>query len=223
MGGLVLFVLTPPVLLLNGLVVSLLLLLLSRLYDSLHTFTRQFPLILSLSPQISYECLTLCGKLLPSFLYLHITLCATLSLSHKLQYLLYSRSQTPFFPSRCLFLSTPMSDESSTRSPTSSAATMKDTSSSSISRHSRNTVYSRKRPSPHGVSKSHYKTPLLSQNPNRKTPRSARTTILQQQRLREAQLIALRREGVIIEEEYREEIRRYMHDMEVSAPNPTFS
>ena len=91
---------------------------------------------------------------------------------------------------------------------------MKDTSSSSISRHSLNTVYSRKRPSPHGVSKSHYKTPLLPQNPNRKTPRSARTSILQQQRLREAQLIALRREGVIIEEEYREEIRRYMHDME---------
>jgi hypothetical protein len=89
---------------------------------------------------------------------------------------------------------------------------MKDITSSS--KHSRNTVYPRKRPSPHGVSKNHYKTPLLPQNQNRKTPRSAKAALIQQQRLREAQLLALRREGVIIEEEYREEIRRYMHDME---------
>lgn len=38
-----------------------------------------------------------------------------------------------------------------------------------------------------------------------------------QQRQREAQILALRREGVLLEEEYREEIRYYMHDMEVSA------
>jgi hypothetical protein len=36
-----------------------------------------------------------------------------------------------------------------------------------------------------------------------------------QQRLREAQILALRRQGVLLEEEYRDEIRQYMHDMEV--------
>ncbi|KAJ7765260.1 hypothetical protein B0H16DRAFT_1454427 [Mycena metata] len=34
------------------------------------------------------------------------------------------------------------------------------------------------------------------------------------QRLREAQIHALRREGILLEEEYREEIRHYMHDLE---------
>lgn len=36
------------------------------------------------------------------------------------------------------------------------------------------------------------------------------------QRQREAHILALRREGVLLEEEYREEIRFYMHEMEVS-------
>ena len=41
-------------------------------------------------------------------------------------------------------------------------------------------------------------------------------TALMQQRQREAQIIALRREGIWLEEEYRDEIRYYMQDMEVS-------
>lgn len=91
---------------------------------------------------------------------------------------------------------------------------MKDVSTASL-RHSRNSlVYPKKRPSPHGVSKSH-KSPLLPANgPARKSPRSAKTAIFLQ-RQREAQILALRREGVLLEEEYRDEIQYYMHDMEV--------
>ena len=36
------------------------------------------------------------------------------------------------------------------------------------------------------------------------------------QRQRIAQISALRREGIYLEEEYHEEIRAYMHEMEVS-------
>ncbi|KAF8898559.1 cyclin [Infundibulicybe gibba] len=90
---------------------------------------------------------------------------------------------------------------------------MKDISTTSH-RHSRNSlIYPKKRPSPHGVSKCH-KTPLLpSQAPARKTPRSAKSALIQQ-RQREAQISALRREGILLEEEYRDEIQYYMHDME---------
>jgi len=90
---------------------------------------------------------------------------------------------------------------------------MKDVSTASL-RHSRSSlIYPKKRPSPHGVSKYH-KSPLLPTNgPIRRTPRSAKSAILQQ-RQREAQILALRREGVLLEEEYREEIQYYMHDME---------
>ncbi|KAG6845986.1 hypothetical protein H0H87_011034 [Tephrocybe sp. NHM501043] len=90
---------------------------------------------------------------------------------------------------------------------------MKDVSAAAL-RHSRNSlIYPKKRPSPHGVSKSH-KSPLLPHNSTaRRTPRSAKSAILQQ-RQREAQIMALRREGVLLEEEYREEIQYYMHDME---------
>jgi len=90
---------------------------------------------------------------------------------------------------------------------------MKDISTAAI-RHSRNSfIYPKKRPSPHGVSKSH-KSPLLPANgPVRRSPRSAKSAILHQ-RQRDAQLLALRREGVLLEEEYRDDIRYYMHDME---------
>ncbi|KAJ6627232.1 cyclin-like protein [Mycena sp. CBHHK59/15] len=90
---------------------------------------------------------------------------------------------------------------------------MKDV--SALQKHSRNSlVYPKKRPSPHGISKSH-KTPLLlpPRAPARKTPRSAKAALIQQ-RHREAQIQALRREGILLEEEYRDEIRYYMHDME---------
>jgi len=90
---------------------------------------------------------------------------------------------------------------------------MKDVS-IAASKHSRNSfIYPKKRPSPHGISKSH-KSPLLPANgPVRRSPRSAKSAILHQ-RQRDAQLLALRREGVLLEEEYRDEIRYYMHDME---------
>ncbi len=39
---------------------------------------------------------------------------------------------------------------------------------------------------------------------------------LRRQRQREAQLAAFRREGIYLEEEYRDEIEFYMHEMEVS-------
>ena len=92
---------------------------------------------------------------------------------------------------------------------------MKDLSAVS-NKHSRNIVYPKKRPSPYGVSKSRKPTPPLlpSRNPTRKTPASAKATLVQQ-RQREAHITALRREGVLLEEEYRDEIRYYMHDMEV--------
>ncbi|CAK5264752.1 unnamed protein product [Mycena citricolor] len=91
---------------------------------------------------------------------------------------------------------------------------MKDV--TALHKHSRNSlVYPKKRPSPHGVTKSSHKTPLLlpAHGPVRKTPRSAKAS-LAHQRQREAQLQALRRDGVLLEDEYREEIRHYMHEME---------
>jgi len=92
---------------------------------------------------------------------------------------------------------------------------MKDVSTASI-RHSRNPhIYSKKRPSPHGVSKSHsHKSPLLPINGvPRKSPRSVKAAVLLQ-RQREAQISSLRSQGILLEEEYRDEIRYYMHDME---------
>lgn len=92
---------------------------------------------------------------------------------------------------------------------------MKDLSSVS-NRHARNSqMYPRKRPSPHGISKSH-KSPVLSQNAIRKTPRSAKTTLLQQRQLQ------YRRDGIILEDEYREDIRCYMHEMEVRSRSYLF-
>ena len=38
------------------------------------------------------------------------------------------------------------------------------------------------------------------------------------QRHREAHLLAMHREGIYLEEEYRDEIQFYMHEMEVSHP-----
>lgn len=91
--------------------------------------------------------------------------------------------------------------------------TMKDISNSV--RTARQTVYPKKKPSPHGVSKSrkHQQSPLCPpQAVVRKSPRGANAI----QRQREAQILALRREGVYLEEEYRDEIQEYMHAMEVS-------
>jgi G2/mitotic-specific cyclin-B, other len=85
-------------------------------------------------------------------------------------------------------------------------------------RHSRiSLIYPKKRPSPHGINKLH-KSPVLPHcGPARasRSPRSSKAALMQQ-RQREAQIIALRREGIWLEEEYCDEIRYYMHDMEVS-------
>jgi len=97
---------------------------------------------------------------------------------------------------------------------------MKDT--SIPSRHIRNNpLYPKKRPSPHGVAKSR-----KSQSPltlsvvavaaaaaSRRSPRAAKVESVLQRR-RELQLAALRREGILLEDEYREEIRYYMYEME---------
>jgi hypothetical protein len=102
-----------------------------------------------------------------------------------------------------------------------SSLNMKDT---STSRHSRNNpLYPKRRPSPNGVTKSR-----KSQSPltfsvvaaaaaSRRSPRAAKMESVLQRR-RELQLAALRREGILLEDEYREEIRYYMYEMEVRWP-----
>ncbi|EKM60977.1 uncharacterized protein PHACADRAFT_247236 [Phanerochaete carnosa HHB-10118-sp] len=91
---------------------------------------------------------------------------------------------------------------------------MKDISNSV--RTARQTVYPKKKPSPYGVSKSrrHQQSPLCPpQAVVRKSPRGAKTEHAVQ-RQREAQILALRREGIHLEEEYRDEIQEYMQVME---------
>lgn len=92
---------------------------------------------------------------------------------------------------------------------------MKDLPAASIRQSRSSIVYPKKRPSPHGVSKAH-KPPTNACLYTRKSPHCSKAaTALLQQRQREARIAALRRDGIILEEEYREEIRYYMHDMEV--------
>jgi len=75
-------------------------------------------------------------------------------------------------------------------------------------------IYPKKRPSPHGIQKA-FKSPSLLASYACRSPRSAKLALIQQQqRLRGTQFC--RKESVLLEEEYRDEIRYYMHDMEVS-------
>ncbi|KAA1468669.1 cyclin [Dentipellis sp. KUC8613] len=93
---------------------------------------------------------------------------------------------------------------------------MKDATASSRSS-ARASAYPKKRPSPHGISKSSRKqqSPLAyAAAVARKSPRAAAKVEHMLQRQRELQLAALRREGVLLEDEYRDEIRFYMHEME---------
>lgn len=112
---------------------------------------------------------------------------------------------------------------SCTSSPTSSSTAtsvdMKDVLPSS-SRASRHTAYLKKRPSPHGVSKSRKpSSPVyIPLGAVRKTPRAVKAELVSS-RHKTIQLAMMRRDGIYLEEEYREEIRRYMHDMEVSEPH----
>lgn len=106
--------------------------------------------------------------------------------------------------------------QSSPASKTLPAADMKDVSNSTKA--VRPLVYPKKRPSPYGISKqaSRKHSPLYaSQTLARKTPRATKAE-LAAQRHRETNIALVRREGLYLEEEYREEIRMYMHDMEVS-------
>jgi hypothetical protein len=94
---------------------------------------------------------------------------------------------------------------------------MKDITSSS--KNVRASVYPRKRPSPHGISKSRGQKdspPLYPSHSNmRKSPRNVKAEQIARKQ-REAKLSALKREGgAYLEEEYREEIQRYMYEMEV--------
>lgn len=90
---------------------------------------------------------------------------------------------------------------------------MKDVSNSTKA--SRPVAYPKKRPSPYGVAKSSRKhSPLYaSQSLVRKTPRATKAE-LAVRRQRESNIAMMRRDGIYLEEEYREEIRMYMHDME---------
>ena len=91
---------------------------------------------------------------------------------------------------------------------------MKDVSNSV--RAPRPTAYPKKRPSPYGVSKSRKQTPLCTvQEVVRKSPRAAKAEVAAQ-RQREAQILAVRNDGALLEDEYRDDITFYMHEMEVS-------
>lgn len=106
-------------------------------------------------------------------------------------------------------------DTSSPNSPVSDSTSnnMKDIASSNRQSHNP-LIYPKKRPSPHGIQKAS-KSPSLLASYARRSPRSAKLALIQQQqRLRGAQFC--RKESVLLEEEYRDEIRYYMHDMEVS-------
>jgi len=99
---------------------------------------------------------------------------------------------------------------------------MKDLTNSSA-KNARLAAYPKKRPSPHGITKSRKQSsPLLPPTNSRKV---SPTTKLEDQRRRQrqAQVLALHREGVFIEEEYREEIRQYMHEMELCTMGSTSS
>jgi hypothetical protein len=125
-------------------------------------------------------------------------------------------------PSICVTVadSQPSSPTSSLPIVHSSASSTPDTLSmkdlpASTARHVRNQLYPKKRPSPHrdGITKSRAKdSPPTSSA--RRTPAIIKAELMRQRR-REAQLIAYRREGIYVEEEYREDICYYMHEMEV--------
>jgi len=91
---------------------------------------------------------------------------------------------------------------------------MKDIQSSSSKHSARNQVYPRKRPSPYGVTKSQKPSPLYPPLlTTRKSPRTSQAEQLARKE-RDAQIARLRREGVYLEEEYRDDIRQYMYEME---------
>lgn len=122
-----------------------------------------------------------------------------------------ANSSPPFLPP--IFCPSSPSHPPTAGSHSSDLSAMKDSTATS-SRQIRNQVYPKKRPTPHrdGVQKSRCRD--LPSTYSRRTPAIIKAE-LQRQRQREAQLEAFRREGIYIEEEYRDEIEFYMHEMEV--------
>jgi hypothetical protein len=97
-------------------------------------------------------------------------------------------------------------------------STMKDITSHVSSKPSRNSFYFKKRPSPHGVAKSR-RTPvsLALSTANCRVVGSAQHRMrIEMQRQRELQALMTARDTSLLEEEYRTEVLKYMHDMEVS-------
>lgn len=85
----------------------------------------------------------------------------------------------------------------------------------STARHIRTQLYPKRRPSPHrdGITKSRARDSPYTHS-TRRTPAAIKAEL--RQRERAAQLRAYHRNGIFVEEEYREEICYYMHEMEVS-------
>jgi len=127
--------------------------------------------------------------------------------------LLFSAHQTPMIPCNAVDPSDADPSPSNRLASDSTSTDMKDIASSN--RQSRNPlIYPKKRPPPYGIQKAS-KSPSLLTSYACRSPRSARFALIQQQqRLRGTQFC--RKECVLLEEEYRDEIRYYMHDMEVS-------
>jgi hypothetical protein len=97
--------------------------------------------------------------------------------------------------------------------PPSDDVEMKDVS-FAASRSSRNVVYPRQRPFPAGgVSKSRGRADPCPA-PTRRVSVTAKAEQLARKQ-RQAQIDRLHKQGIYLEEEYREEICAYMHDMEV--------
>jgi hypothetical protein len=99
---------------------------------------------------------------------------------------------------------------------------MKDLSNSTTTKNARVTAYPKKRPSPHGITKARKQqsSPILPPLSTARKLSPASKLQEERRRQRQAQVLALHREGVFVEEEYREEIRRYMHEMEVRSFPP---
>ncbi|KZV75569.1 hypothetical protein PENSPDRAFT_571186 [Peniophora sp. CONT] len=97
---------------------------------------------------------------------------------------------------------------------------MKDLSSSS--RSSRyNALALKKRPSPHGIQKRKYASPATAAPPHAHSPRARLEAALRRQR--EQQLVAWKREGIYLEEEYYDEIQLFLHEMERQTMGSTSS
>jgi hypothetical protein len=94
---------------------------------------------------------------------------------------------------------------------------MKDVSATS-SRPSRHAVYPKKRPSPNGVSKSRGRPTPTYSSPSYVCSIATRADQIARKQ-RQAQIERLHKQGIYIEEEYREEIHAYMQETEVQSLN----